>query len=272
MPDPELVKRLEGRTTALRRHLLTMAANGQLIHIGGSMSMAEMMAALFFHYLDVEGKKGPKDHFILSKGHTVHAFHACLAEMGKIEASEFTGLARMGSRLAGHPSLKAPLVEFATGSLGHGLSVGIGIALAEKLNGSASKTVVLMGDGEIQEGSVWEAALSAPKFGLENLLAIVDSNGFQANAPVGEILPVEPLEDKWRSFAWNTHVIDGHEMGSILGALEEFPAKKGPTVIISNTVKGKGVPGVEGTARAHFTTLEEHEVQEALKGLEEESC
>ena len=272
MPDPNLMKTLEGRATALRRHLLTMASNGQLIHLGGSMSIADLMAALFFDFLDVEGKKGPKDHFILSKGHCVHTMHACLAELGKIEASEFTKLAQMGTRLAGHPSLKAPLVEFATGSLGHGLSVGIGIAMAEKLNGSRSKTVVLMGDGELQEGSVWEAALCAPKFGLENLLAIVDSNRFQANAPVSDILPIEPLEDKWRSFSWNTHVIDGHEMGSILGVLEEFPAKKGPTVIIANTVKGKGVPGVEGTPRAHFTSLEDHEVQEALKGLEVESC
>jgi transketolase len=272
MPEPKLVKTLEGRATALRRHLVTMAGNGQLIHLGGSTSIADLMAALFFDFLDVEGKKGPKDHFILSKGHCVHAMHACLAELGKIDASEFTKLAQTGSRLAGHPSLKAPLVEFATGSLGHGLSVGVGIALAEKLNGSSSRTVVMMGDGEIQEGSVWEAALCAPKFGLENLLAIVDCNGFQANAPVADIVPIDPLEDKWRSFSWNTLVIDGHEMGSILGALEEFPAKKGPTVIIANTVKGKGVPGVEGTARAHFTSLEDHEVQEALKGLEVESC
>ncbi len=272
MPDPKRIQTLEQRAAVLRRHLLTMAANGQLIHLGGSMSIADLMAALFFDFLDLEGKKGPKDHFILSKGHTVHAMHACLAEMGKIEAGEFTKLAQMGTRLAGHPSLKAPLVEFATGSLGHGLSVGIGIALAEKLNGSDSKTVVLMGDGELQEGSVWEAALCAPRFGLENLLAIVDYNKFQANAAVADILPVDPLEEKWRSFAWNTHVIDGHEMGSILGALEEFPARKGPTVIVANTVKGKGVPGVEGTPRAHFTSLEDNEVQAALKALEVESC
>ena len=272
MPDPELTKTLEKRAAILRRHLLTMASNGQLIHLGGSMSIAELMAALFFHFLEVEGKQRAKDHFILSKGHTVHTLHACLAELGKIEASEFRKLGQMGTRLAGHPSLKAPLVEFATGSLGHGLSVGIGIALAEQLNGSGSRTVVLMGDGEIQEGLVWEAALCAPRFGLENLLAIVDCNGFQANAPVSDILPIDPLEDKWRSFSWNTHVIDGHEMGSILGALEQFPAKAGPTVIIANTVKGKGVPGVEGTPRAHYTSLEDHEVQEALKGLEVESC
>jgi len=270
MPDSELIQTLEQRTKVLRRHMLTMAAKGQLIHLGGSMSIAEMMAALFFHFLDVEGEESPKDHFILSKGHTVHALHACLAELGKIDPGEFTRLGQMGTCLAGHPSLKAPLVEFATGSLGHGLSVGIGIALAEKLNGKGSKTVVLMGDGELQEGSVWEAALCAPRFGLENLLAIVDCNGFQANAPVGDIVPLDPLEAKWRSFSWNTQVIDGHEMGSILGALESFPAAKGPTVIIANTVKGKGVPGVEGTARAHYTSLEDNEVQDALKGLEGE--
>jgi transketolase len=269
MPDSKLTQSLEKRAAVLRRHLLTMASKGQLIHLGGSMSIAELMAALFFHFLELEGRERPKDHFILSKGHTVHALHACLAELGKVEASEFTKLGQMGSRLAGHPSLKAPMVEFATGSLGHGLSVGVGIALAEQLNGTGSRTVVLMGDGELQEGSVWEAALCAPRFGLENLLGIVDCNGFQANAPVADIVPIDPLEDKWRSFSWNTRVIDGHEMGSILGALEEFPAAKGPTVIIANTVKGKGVPGVEGTPRAHYTSLEEGEIQEALKRLEE---
>ena len=162
MPDPTLVRTLEERALSIRKHLLTMASGGQLIHLGGSTSIADLMAALLLHYLDLEGLERPKDHFILSKGHTVHAFHACLAELGKVEPSEFSTLGQTGTRLAGHPSLKAPLVEFATGSLGHGLSVGIGIALAEKLDGRASRTVVLMGDGELQEGSVWEAALCAP--------------------------------------------------------------------------------------------------------------
>ena len=170
--------------------------------------------------------------------------------------------------MAGHPSLKAPLVEFATGSLGHGLSVGIGIALAERLDGLDSKTVVLMGDGELQEGSVWEAALCAPRFGLENLMAIVDRNGFQASSAVDDILPLDPLEEKWRSFCWNTQVIDGHDMGAIVEALERFPAEKGPMVIIANTVKGKGVPAVEGQTRAHFTSLSDDEAREALEGLE----
>jgi transketolase len=268
MSDPALVRALEERATTLRRHILTMASGGQRIHLGGSMSIADLMAALFFHFLEVEGGERPRDHFILSKGHAIHTFHACLAELGKIEASEFSTLGQMGTRLAGHPSPKAPLVEFATGSLGHGLSVGIGIALAERLDGSSSRTLVLMGDGELQEGSVWEAALCAPRFGLTNLLAIVDRNGFQASAAVERILPLDPLEEKWRSFRWSTQVIDGHDMAAILGALARFPAEEGPMLIVANTVKGKGVPGLEGRARAHFTTLKQDEVKAALATLE----
>jgi transketolase len=270
MSDPTLVRTLEERTATLRKHILTMASDEQRIHIGGSMSIAELMAALFFHFLEVEGGERPRDHFILSKGHTIHTFHACLAELGKIETSEFSTLGQMGTRLAGHPSLKAPLVEFATGSLGHGLSVGIGIALAERLDGSSSRTVVLMGDGELQEGSVWEAALCAPRFDLTNLLAIVDRNGFQASAAVDRILPLDPLEEKWRSFCWNTQLIDGHDIGAILAALERFPAEEGPTVLIADTVKGKGVPSLEGRSRAHFTTLTDDELKEALTTLEGE--
>jgi transketolase len=268
MPDPTLLQALTERAKILRKHVLTMASNGQLVHLGGSMSIADLMAALFFHFLEVEEEGRPKDHFILSKGHAVHAFHACLAELGKIETSEFSTLGQLGTRLAGHPSLKAPLVEFATGSLGHGLSLGIGVALADRLNGLDSKTVVLMGDGELQEGSVWEAALCAPRFGVRNLLAIVDRNGFQASSAVDDVLSLDPLEDKWKSFSWNTQVIDGHDMGEILAALERFPAAEGPTAIIANTVKGKGVPAVEGQTRAHFTSLSEDEAREALEGLE----
>lgn len=268
MPDSELVATLQDKAKALRRHILTMASNGQNIHLGGSLSIADMMAALFFHFLELEGKTRPKDHFILSKGHTVHALHACLGELGLVDPAEFKTLGRPGTRLAGHPSLKAPLVEFATGSLGHGLSVGIGMAMAENLNKTGAKTVVLMGDGELQEGSVWEAALCAPRFGLKNLLAIIDRNRLQACGEVDEILSLEPLEAKWQSFNWNTIVIDGHDMSAILKALDSFPASSGPTAIIANTVKGKGVAGVAGTPRAHFTSLFDNELEEALAGVE----
>lgn len=268
MPDSELIATLQTKAKALRRHLLTMASNGQNIHLGGSLSIADIMAALFFHFLEIDGKARPKDHFILSKGHTVHTLHACLGELGLVDPAEFKTLTKPGTRLAGHPSLKAPLVELATGSLGHGLSVGIGMALAENLNKTGARTVVLMGDGELQEGSVWEAALCAPRFGLENLLAIIDRNGLQASGVVDDILPLEPLEAKWKSFRWNTIVIDGHDMSAILEALGSFPAATGPTAIIANTVKGKGVPGVAGTPRAHFTSLFDNEVEEALAVVE----
>ena len=262
---------LERRAKTLRRHVVTVAGE-YFAHVGGAMSCADLMAALYFHFLRLEGTaEHPRDRFLMSKGHAVTALHACLVELGQIDAAELPLSGQSGSRLAGHPTKKAPGVEFATGSLGHALSVGVGIAMAEQLNGSGSRTVVLLGDGELQEGTVWEAALSAPRFGLEHLLAIVDYNRLQAAGRVDDVVPLDPLADKWRAFRWNVLEIDGHDMGAIVGALERVPAAKGPTVVIANTVKGKGVPGVEGTTRAHYTMLTDDEVQQALAGLEKAS-
>jgi transketolase len=267
MADSENIRRLERRASVLRRHIVSVAA-AQFAHLGGAMSCADLMSALFFDFLHLEDGELPRDHFLLSKGHAVHALHACLAELGKIDAAELPGSLTLGSRLGGHPTLEAPGVEFATGSLGHALSVGVGIAMAEQLNRSGARTVVMLGDGELQEGTVWEAALSAPRFGLENLLAIVDYNRFQAAGSTDEVISLDPLADKWEAFRWNVQEIDGHSMRTILTALEAFPAERGPTVIIAHTVKGKGVPGVEGTARAHYTRLKPEEVERTLDALE----
>jgi len=260
---------LEGRAATLRRHVLTVASSG-LTHLGGSMSSADLMAALFFHWLHF-GEGGPGatagDHFILSKGHAVHVLHACLVELGEIDAAELMTCGQPGSRLGGHPTLRAPGVEFATGSLGHGLSVGMGMALAEQHRGNDARTVVLMGDGEQQEGTVWEAALSAPRFGLERLVAIIDANGIQACGRVEDLVPVEPLADKWRAFRWNVHEIDGHDIGAVLTALDAIPANEGPTAIVAHTIKGKGVPGIEGTLAAHYTQLGADEVAQALRAI-----
>jgi transketolase len=231
------------------------------------MSCADVMAALFFRWLRLDDAPGRRDHFILSKGHAVHALHACLVELGKLDASELPGSGTRGSRLGGHPTHRAPGVEFATGSLGHALSVGVGIALAEQHRRSDARTVVLLGDGELQEGTVWEAALSAPRFGLERLVAIVDYNRFQAGGAVDDIVPLDPLADKWRAFRWNVTEIDGHDMSAIVRALDAVPAARGPTAIIAHTMKGKGVPGIEGTSRAHYTTLTEDEARRALDAL-----
>jgi transketolase len=272
MNDTNLTASLRERARLLRRHVISIAA-AQRCHLGGSMSAAELMAVLYFHYLRLpeDAGAGTRDHFLLSKGHAVHIFHACLAELGQIDAAELPKSGMSGSRLGGHPTYRAPGVEFATGSLGHALSVGVGIAMAEALDNTGARTVVLMGDGEVQEGTVWEAALCAPRFGLENLIAIVDNNRFQAAGEVERILPIEPLAEKWRAFRWNAIEIDGHDIAAILNALETVPAQQGPTVIIANTVKGKGVPGVEGTARAHYTQLDQAETERALAALEVQS-
>jgi transketolase len=265
--DDATIRTLQQRAAMLRRHVVSIAA-AQPCHLGGSMSIADIMAALFFHYLRLEEAARPRDHFLMSKGHAVHAYHACLVEMGKVDAGELPTTGELGSRLGGHPTHRAPGVEFATGSLGHALSVGLGIAMAEALDRTGARTVVLLGDGELQEGSVWEAALSAPRFRLEHLLAIVDYNGFQASGSVDDIVPLEPLAEKWRAFRWNVVEIDGHNMGDIIDALATSPGSRGPSVILAKTVKGKGVPSVEGTARSHYTKLSQTEAEQALAALE----
>ena len=266
MVDPATLSGLRRRAATLRRHVITVGSHG-FAHVGGSLSAADLMAALFFRWLRVGDHEPVRDHFVLSKGHCVHVLHACLVELGKLDAAELATCGQAGSRLGGHPTRRAPGVEFATGSLGHGLSVGVGMALAEQRRGTGARTVVLMGDGEVQEGTVWEAALSAPRFGLEHLVAIVDANGLQACARVEDLIPIEPLADKWRAFRWNVHEIDGHDMAAIVGALEAVPAARGPTAIVARTVKGQGVPGIAGTTAAHYTMLAPEDVERALAAL-----
>ena len=267
MSDPANIAALKARAATLRRHILAPAST-YFAHLGGAMSCADIMAALHFHFLRFGDADHRPDHFLMSKGHAVTALHACLVELGHVDAAELPLSGQSGSRLAGHPTKRAPLVEFATGSLGHALSVGIGIAMAEQLDQSDARTVVLLGDGELQEGTVWEAALSAPRFGLEHLVAIVDYNRSQAGGSVDAVMPLEPLADKWRSFRWNVTEIDGHDMQAIVSVLDSLPAANGPTAIIAHTVKGKGVPGVEGTGRAHYTMLTDDEIKRSLAGLE----
>jgi transketolase len=267
MMNEQLIKDLCERAKILRKHVISVAA-AQTSHLGGSLSAADLMAALYFYYLRLDEDEPSKDHFLFSKGHAVHILHACMVEKGKVDAAELPQTGMSSSRLGGHPMLSTPGVEWGTGSLGHALSVGVGIALGERLNQSDSRTVVLMGDGEIQEGSVWEAALSAAKFGLENLIAIVDFNKFQAGGDIATVMPLNPLMEKWSAFQWNVQEIDGHDMNAIVETLDAIPAKKGPTVIIAHTIKGKGVPGVEGTSRAHFINLTEGEANAALSNLE----
>lgn len=264
-----VVPQLERQAAVIRRHVIELGSE-HLCHIGGALSAADLLAALYFHVMKVEPSNPEwrdRDYFILSKGHGVLALYAALAERGFFPVEALKSFEQAGSMLAAHPTLKVPGVEVATGSLGHGLPIGMGIAIACRVEGTPNRVFVLLGDGEMQEGSVWEAALSAPRFGLDNLVAIVDQNRFQALAAVEQIVPVDPLADKWRSFRWSVIEIDGHDLGQVVAALEHPPEPGRPTVIIAQTVKGKGAPCLENTPRAHYTRLTSEEAAEALQGL-----
>lgn len=269
MISDSLVRRLEQQAATIRRHVVEVGAE-HLCHIGGALSAADVLTALYFHVMRIDptdpGRRD-RDYFILSKGHGVLALYAALAERGFFPVETLKTFEQAGSVLAAHPTLHAPGVEIATGSLGHGLPVGIGIAIACRVEGASNRVFVMMGDGEMQEGSVWEAALSAPRFELENLVAIVDQNRFQAFGAVEHIVPVDPLADKWRSFRWSVIEIDGHDMRQVVEALERPPEAGRPTAIIAQTAKGKGVPCLENSPRAHFTRLTPEEAAEALQAL-----
>jgi transketolase len=238
--------------------MLTEAKSG---HPGGSLSMIDLLTGLWFSEMKgVESAKAlaaDRDHFILSKGHGVPALYAILAKKGFIEEKELMTLRKTGSRLQGHPDrVRMPIVEASTGSLGQGLSVAQGMAMGLKLDGKKGRVFCVLGDGEIQEGQVWEAALSASKYKLSNLCAILDANNGQIDGPVSEVMPLEPLRGKWESFGWKVVEIDGHNMDEILDAYAQFrkhheAGAKEPFFIIARTVKGKGVSFMENQIGWH---------------------
>jgi transketolase len=244
----------------LRIPILDMLTEARSGHPGGSLSAIDVLTALWFSEMrgveSAQSLAADRDHFILSKGHGVPALYAILAKKGFIEEKELMTLRKTGSRLQGHPDrVRMPIVEASTGSLGQGLSVALGMALGSRLDGKKSRIFCMMGDGEIQEGQVWEAALAAPKFKLSNLCAIIDANNGQIDGPVSEVMPLEPLKEKWSSFGWNVIEIDGHDMAAILGAFEKFRSQesssKQPCLIIARTVKGKGVSFMENNIGWH---------------------
>ncbi|HET6514463.1 MAG TPA: transketolase [Thermodesulfovibrionales bacterium] len=249
--------------------MLTAAGSG---HTGGSLSAVDIVAALYFckmrHRPDDPSWR-ERDRFILSKGHAAPLLYAVLALAGYLDKDLLKTLRRVDSPLQGHPSSKLLKgVEVSTGSLGQGLSIANGIALGLKMDGLPSRVYCLMGDGELQEGQIWEAAMSAAHYRLDNLCAIVDNNGLQIDGHCCDVMNVEPITDKWRGFGWNVLDIDGHNMEQILGALDEAEKIKGmPTVIVARTVKGKGVSFFEGKAEYHGVTPTREELERALKEL-----
>lgn len=267
------VGELEGIARELRRKSLEIIHRAGSGHPGGSLSGADIAAALFFDVMryDPKNPRDPKrDRFILSKGHATGLLYATLARAGYIADEELVDYRKINSKrnLSGHPHPKTPGVEIATGSLGQGLSAGHGMALAARLDNLDYRVYVLMGDGELQEGQVWEAAMSAAKFKSNNLIAIVDYNKVAQDNITKDLKDLEPIEDKWRSFGWDVHRIDGHDMAQVHKALNLPLHADKPRVIIADTVKGKGVSFMEGKTAWHGVAPSDEDYEKAMKELE----
>jgi transketolase len=236
--------------------VLEMVYASKAGHIGGSFSSMDILVTLYHEWLNTEKmlrNDAGRDRFVMSKGHCAEALYTVLAGLGFFPKEELGSYARFGTALAEHPTLKVPGIEMATGSLGHGLAIAAGMAWGCRQDGSGSKIVVLMGDGEQAEGSVWEAAMAAAKFSLDNLTAIIDRNGLQISGTTEDVMPLESLEEKYQAFGWGTRRCDGHDPASILKALREASGGTNgkPQVIIANTIKGCGTKVLENKAECH---------------------
>ena len=265
------IKSLEEKARRFRKEILEMIAEAGSGHPGGSLSAVEILISLYYYKMNhrPENPKWPvRDRFIMSKGHASPVLYVTLANCGYFPKEELMTFRKLGSRLQGHVHIGVPGVELSTGSLGQGLSVANGIALGAKIRKVDFRIYCLLGDGEIQEGQVWEAAMTASQHKLDNICAILDCNRVQENAPVAEIKNEEPLSDKWLSFGWHVIEADGHDFNRLISALDEFDTIKGkPTLILAHTIKGKGVSFMEGQAKWHGKAPKKEELEIALKEL-----
>ncbi len=273
----DLIQDLQKKAVSIRSNILEMIPPGKVGHLGGSSSIADVMAVLYFHHMKVnlDNPKDPsRDRLVFSKGHAVLAQYAALVEVGFVDRSEMAKVKTLDGLLQGHPDMNTPGIEAVTGSLGQGLSVSVGIALALRMDSSDSRVYTVCGDGELAEGQIWEAVMAAKVYGLDNLTAIVDWNGIQATGCTSEIFAIEQLAEKWSAFGWNVIEIDGHDISSILSGLDKAKQHKGsPSVVLAKTVKGKGFSFAEGQAAFHNAALSEEQFatakQELAKQLEE---
>lgn len=256
----------------LRKDIIQMIYDSGSGHPGGSLSIIDVITYLYFEKMNIDPENPRmegRDIFILSKGHAAPAQYATLAKKGFFNKSELKNLRKLGSFLQGHPDAKkCSGVEVSTGSLGQGFSNGCGLALANKLDNRKGNIYVVLGDGEIQEGIVWETAMSAVQFKLDNLVAIVDKNGIQLDGRTSEIMGVDPLKDRWESFGWSVVECDGHDFEAIHTAFNNIGVKEGkPTVIIANTVKGKGVSFMEDNVAWHGVAPSKEQMEQAIEEL-----
>ncbi|HSV42047.1 MAG TPA: transketolase [Methanomassiliicoccales archaeon] len=272
--DDDTIRSLEGKANLLRRHVIKMTYTAGSGHPGGSLSSTDIVTALFFHVMNhgPDAATSPdRDLFVLSKGHCAPVYYAALAESGYFPIDELITLRKVSCRLQGHPCrTKTPGVEMSTGSLGQGLSIANGMALAGRLDKRSYHVYCLCGDGELQEGQIWEAAMLAAHYKLDNITCIVDRNGLQIDGPTEKVMALEPLADKWLSFGWNVIQIDGNDMREVLKGLERARSHKGgPTVIIAKTIKGKGVSFMENNVGFHGKSSNMEETEKALRELGE---
>jgi len=265
------VQELKERSRKIRGEIIEMLCLANSGHPGGSLSSADIVTALYFAKLRYNPQKPfwpDRDRFHMSKGHCCPAWYAALAEAGFFPKEELKDLRKLGALLQGHPDRTIPGVEAASGSLGQGLSVSLGIALAGKLDKKDYRVYCLIGDGESQEGNIWEAAMAAAHYKCDNLCAILDQNGLQIDGKVSDVMNIEPVADKWTAFGWHTIEIDGNNMEEILSALDKAETiKNKPTMIVAHTVKGKGVSFMENVCSFHGCAPTKEEAQKALKEL-----
>jgi transketolase len=264
---------LKGKARLLRIEILKMLTEAGSGHTGGSLSAADIVTALYFSKMrhdPANPQWKERDRFILSKGHAAPVLYAALALTGYFDKSLLKTLRKLGSPLQGHPcSWKLPGVEISTGSLGQGLSIANGIAMGLRMDGLSSRVYCLLGDGETQEGQVWEAAMTASHYRLDNLCAIIDNNGLQIDGHCCDVMHIEPLVKKWEAFGWHVIDINGHAMEAVLNALNEAETVKDkPTMIVARTIKGKGVSFFEGKVEYHGLAPTPQELEMALKELE----
>lgn len=273
------VKELEQKAKKIRRLIIQMISEAGSGHPGGSLSSADLITCLFFGRFSTGeallryNPKDPlwpdRDRFHISKGHCCPLWYAVLADSGYFSVETLKTLRKFGSLLQGHPDRRTPGVEVASGSLGQGLSVGMGMSLAAKIDKKDYRVYVLLGDGENQEGNIWEAAMAASHYRCDNLCAMLDCNGFQIDGKTEEVMNLEPLPGKWQAFGWHTIEIDGHNIQQILSAYEEARGVKNkPSIIIAHTIKGKGVSFMENVVDFHGRAPTKEETEKALKELE----
>ena len=269
----EEIEKIKKFALEIRKNILEMAvsAGASSAHFGGALSITEIVSTLFSHQMKID-KKNPnwdeRDRFILSKGHACLAYYAALCEIGYISKEELKTFEKDDTNLLGHPVINKKLgIDFSNGSLGMGLSLGIGVAIASKRRNKDYKVYVIVGDGECNEGSVWEAAMAAPNFNLDNLYVIVDKNNFQQTGSNKDIMNVDNLKDKWKSFGWDTAEINGHNIQELFNYFKDSDKIKKPKAIIANTIKGKGFSFSENNNDWHHSVLTKSFYEKALKEL-----